>query len=95
MHICVCSLVHMSWLIVFLLSAGIVLKKSLTALKKLNDYEHEDFSQYAVTSIYELDRKYVLTDINRLSLLNGTFMSRGHVYLPHYIRQHSFGMCSK
>ena len=31
-------------------------------------------SPYAVASVYELDRKYVLIDINGLSFSNGTFM---------------------
>ena len=52
----------------------------MTALKKLNDYEqHEDFSRYTVESVYELDGKYVLIDINGLSFANGTFMSRGYL----------------
>ena len=40
-------------------------------------------SRYAVVSVYELDRKDVLIDINGLSFLNGTFKSRGDVF--HYL----------
>ena len=73
-HIRVCSLVFMSWLIVFLLSARVIaLKKSLTALKKKkkkkkpNDYaattSNMKTSSHAVESVYELDTKYVLIDV--------------------------------
>ena len=48
-HIRVCSLVCMSLLIVFLLSAGYCSKEKLDSTKKLNDYErHEDFSRNAL-----------------------------------------------
>ena len=77
----------------------IVLKNSLTALKttRLRTELHEDFSRYAVVSVYELDRNYVLIDINGLSFSNGTFMGRDgfhHLY-QHYIHRNGFGMCSK
>ena len=71
-HIRVCSLVFLSWLIVFLFSARVIaLKKSLTALKKkkkkLNDYaattSNMKTSSHAVASVYELDTKYVFIDI--------------------------------
>ena len=38
-------------------------------------------SQYTVASVYELDRKHVLIDINGLSFSNRTFKSRGDVFL--------------
>ena len=41
-------------------------------------------SPYAVASVYELDRKYVLIDINRLSFLSGTFMRRRDVFITYH-----------
>ena len=41
-------------------------------------------SPYAVASIYELERKYVLIDINGLSFSNGTFMRRGDVFITYH-----------
>ena len=41
-------------------------------------------SPYTVASVYELDRKYVLIDINGLSFLNGTFMRRGDVFITYH-----------
>ena len=76
MHICVSSLVFMSWRIVFLL-----LEEKLDSTKQLHDSElHEDVSRYAVASVYELDRKHMLININELSFSNGTFMSSGDVF---------------
>ena len=67
MHIRVCSLVFMSWLIVFLLSASYCSKEKLDSTKKLNDYatttSNMKTSSHAVASVYELDRKNVLIDI--------------------------------
>ena len=64
---------------------GYCSKEKLDSTKKLNYYEqHEDFSRYAVASVYELDRKYVLIDINGLSFSNGTFMSRGDVFITYH-----------
>ena len=75
-RICICSLVFMSWHIVFLL-----LEEKLDSTKKLHDYElDEDVSQYAVGSVYKLDREYVLIDINGLSFSKGTLISRGDVF---------------
>ena len=69
-HVSVCSLVCVSLLIVFLLLANYCSKEKLDSTKKLNydyDYElQEDVFRYAVASVYELDRKYVLIDINGL-----------------------------
>ena len=66
-HIRVYSLVFMSWLIVFLLSASYCSKEKLDSTKKLNDYaattSNMKTSSHAVASLYELDRKYVLIDI--------------------------------
>ena len=66
-HIRTCSLVFMSWLIVFLLSASYCSKEKLDSTKKLNDYaattSNMTTSSHAVASVYELDRKYVLIDI--------------------------------
>ena len=42
-------------------------------------------SSYAVASVYELDRKYVLIDIKGLSFSNGTFMRRGDVFITYHI----------
>ena len=86
-HIRVCSLVCMSLLIVFLLSAGYCSKEKLGSTKKLNDYEqNKDFSRYNVASVYELDREYVLIDINGLSFVNGTFMSREDVFITYHTK---------
>ena len=41
-------------------------------------------SFYAVASVYELDRNYVLIDINGLSFSNGTFMRRGDVFITYH-----------
>ena len=41
-------------------------------------------SPYAVASVYELDRKYVLIDVNGLSFPNGTFMRRGDVFITYH-----------
>ena len=41
-------------------------------------------SPYAVASVYELERKYVLIDINGLSFSNETFMRRGDVFIPYH-----------
>ena len=38
----------------------------------------------SVASVYELDRQYVLIDINGLSFSNGTFMSRGDVFIIYH-----------
>ena len=41
-------------------------------------------SSYAVASVYELDRNYVLIGINGLSFSNETFMRRGDVFITLY-----------
>ena len=68
-YICVCSLVFMSWCIVFLL-----LEEKLDSTKKLHDYElHEDVSQCAVASVDRRVRKHVLNNINGLSFSKRNF----------------------
>ena len=66
-HIRVCSLVFMSRLIVFLLSASYCSKEKPDSTKKLNNYAatstNMKTSSHAVASVYELDRKYVLIDM--------------------------------
>ena len=72
---------------------GGLLFLSLTALKnyattnyiRLVCFNHRSWrpSRYAVTSVYELDRRHVLIDINGSSFSNGTFKSRGDVF--HYL----------
>ena len=70
----------MSWLIDFLLLAGYCSKEKLDSAKNWTSTSNMKTSPYAVASVYELDRKYVLIDINGLSFSNGTFMRRGDVY---------------
>ena len=41
-------------------------------------------SSYAVASVHELDRKYVLININVLSFSNGTFMRRVDVFITYH-----------
>ena len=83
-HIGVCSLVFMSWLIVFLLLAGYCSKEKLDSTKNLTTTSNMKTSPYAVASVYELDRKYVLIDINGLSFSNGTFMRSGDVFISYH-----------
>ena len=70
-----------------------LLFQSLTALRnytttnyiRLDGFSHRSRrpSRYAVASVYELNRKHVLIDINGLFFSNGTFKSRGDIF--HYL----------
>ena len=86
-HIRVYSLVFMSWLIVVVLSVGYCSKEKLDSTKNLTTMSNMKTSPYAVASVYELDRKYVLIDINVLSFSNGTFMRRGDFFITYSTAQ--------